>query len=377
MRRLLSGDVGTGKTAVYGLALAYCIKHGAKAAVLLPNQTLARQIHGDMTAWWPELKPHLVTGNSEQVDASSSLVIGTTALLHRDLGEQDILVVDEQHKFSREQRERLAKPGVHLLEVSATSIPRTQALVRYGALHVSKLTQGHVRKVINTSIITHGDRAVLFADLRKAISRGDKLLVIYPRRGDEEDDIESPLPSAEEAFASWRHAFGDLVRLVHGARAAEENQQTIQDMIEGRARVLVSTTVVEVGVTIPGLRHCVVVHAERFGLTTLHQIRGRLCRDGGSGTFALYLPAPVKPEVHARLQVLVDTTDGFEVAERDMRIRGFGDLSANSDKQTGDGMGFLIGRPVDVDALDQAIARLHAGGNVHTGDKVQNDGGVR
>ncbi len=90
-----------------------------------------------------------------------------------------------------------------------------------------------------------------------------------------------------------------------------------------------------------------------------------------------YLPAPVKPEVHARLQVLVDTTDGFEVAERDMRIRGFGDLSANSDKQTGDGMGFLIGRPVDVDALDQAIARLHAGGNVHTGDKVQNDGGVR
>lgn len=353
MRRLLSGDVGTGKTAVYGLALAYAIELGARAFVLLPNQTLARQIHVEFASWWPHLEPLLVTGDTDDVPPDARLVIGTTAILHRNLGQPDIMVVDEQHKFSREQRERLVTPGTHLLEVSATSIPRTQALARYGALAVSRLTACHVKKDIETAIITHGDRAILFSALRKDVAEGDKLLVIYPRRGDDESDSE--LPSAAEAFEAWQRAFGDMVRLVHGGQTPEENQAAIQDMVDGRARVLVSTTVVEVGVTIPGLRHCVVVHAERFGLTTLHQIRGRLCRDGGRGTFTLYLPSPVRPEVMERLNVLVRTTDGFVVAEHDMRLRGFGDLSSDSDRQTGDGMGFLIGRPINVDALDAAI----------------------
>ena len=358
MRRVLSGDVGTGKTPTYGLVAAYVAHEGGRVAIMMPNQTLARQAHEALSSWWPEIAPVLITGNGRIRDiAGARVVVGTTALLFRPELDPDLMIVDEQQKFSREQRERLVRPGVHLLEVSATCIPRTQALVHYGALAVSMLRTGHANKRIHTRIATAKDRMQLFHEIKQRVEAGDRVLVIYPRRGDEEEAAEEDrLPSAEEAFALWRKHFGDRVRLAHGGMDGSEAHAAVKDVAEGRASILVATTVVEVGVNIPRLRMCVVVHAERFGLTTLHQIRGRLCREGGEGWFVLYLPrAPRDEKVLHRLEVLVKTNDGFEVAEADMRLRGFGDLSPDGEKQTGDGTGFLIGRPVDIDALEEVL----------------------
>ncbi len=361
MRRVLSGDVGTGKTPTYGVVAAYVAHAGGRVAIMMPNQTLARQAHEALSSWWPELAPVLVTGEGGAARsglADARIVVGTTAILFRPELDPDLMIVDEQQKFSREQRERLVRPGVHLLEVSATCIPRTQALVHYGALAVSMLRRGHAKRSIRTEIATAKDRVRLFEEVRRRVEDGERVLVVYPRRGDDDGDEEDRdrLPSAEEAFGVWRRHFGDRVRLAHGGMTGEETHAAVRDLAEGRADVLVATTVIEVGVNVPRLRMCVVVHAERFGLTTLHQMRGRLCREGGEGLFVLYLPRRPRDErVLHRLEVLVRTDDGFEVAEADMRLRGFGDLAPDGERQTGDGTGFLVGRPVDFDALEEAL----------------------
>jgi ATP-dependent DNA helicase RecG len=138
----------------------------------------------------------------------------------------------------------------------------------------------------------------------------------------------------------------------------EEKKSALADMSSGAASILVATTVVEVGITIPRLRRCIVVHPDRHGLTTLHQLRGRLARHGGEGWFDLYLPNKVKDETMARLQVLVETTDGFAVAEHDMRLRGVGDMSRDSNRQSGADETFLFGRPVSIDALDEVMGMM-------------------
>ena len=355
MHRVLSGEVGTGKTAVYGLLAAVCIDGGAKVAIMAPNQSLVRQIHSEISTWWPDLKPQLITGDTEDIQ-DTRLLIGTTALLHRPLPKLSLVITDEQHKFSREQREKLTGSGVHLLEVSATCIPRSQALIRYGVVDVSKLEHCHVKKNITTKVWMDDGRSELFSNIKQSIARGDKILVIYPKREGEQE--EGKLPSADQAYTAWNNVFPGDVRLAHGGLSGEDNQKAIDDVSSGAAHILISTTVVEVGINIPGLRHAVVVHAERFGLTTLHQIRGRVSRDGGSGLFDLYLPVSVKDAVLQRLSVLENESNGFIVAEMDMKLRGFGDLTSNSSKQTGSDDTFLIGRPISMESMDKALALI-------------------
>lgn len=226
-------------------------------------------------------------------------------------------------------------------------------MIRYGALNVSKLEHCHVKKDVHTKVWRHDEKQELFERVKSSIANNSKILVIYPKREGEQD--EGKLPSAEQAFNAWNKVFPGKVRLAHGGLDGEENKHAIDDMSDGRAQILISTTVVEVGINIPGLRHAVVVHAERFGLTTLHQIRGRLSRDGGSGLFDLYLPVSVKDGVFKRLSVLEKTSDGFKVSEMDMRLRGFGDLSDSSSKQSGSDDTFLIGRAISIEAMDEAL----------------------
>jgi len=357
MHRVLSGEVGTGKTAVYGLLAAVCIDGGAQVAIMGPNQSLVRQIHAEIANWWPDLEPQLITGDTDAINDNTRLFVGTTALLHRKLPELSLVIADEQHKFSRDQREQLICSGVHLLEVSATCIPRSQALIRYGALAISKLEHCHVEKSIRTKVWAQDKRTGLFDNIKRSIKNGDKILVIYPKREGEQET--GKLPSADQAYHAWNKAFPGNVRLAHGGLSGDDNQQAINDVSSGKAHILISTTVVEVGINIPGLRHAVVVHAERFGLTTLHQIRGRVSREGGSGFFDLYLPVEVKEAALKRLSVLETTDNGFKVAEMDMQLRGFGDLSSNSSKQTGSDDSFLIGKNISIDAMDRAIELIY------------------
>lgn len=370
MHRLLVGDVGTGKTAVYGTVCAAVVDGGGTATVLLPNESLAEQVFREFESWWPDLPVQLVTGARTEEYICASLVVGTTALLFRDLGHPDLVVCDEQQKFAREQREQLVGPDSNLLEVSATCIPRSQALARYGVVKVSKLTKCHTKKNIRTRLWQKNEWEGLFNAVKKTIMAGDQVLLVYPlREKNDEEPVEGgqeetpaqkklELRSAQEMYEKWAKMLPGRVRQIHGQMSTEDKTAALDDMRQGRASVLVATTVVEVGITLPKLRRAVIIHPERHGLTTLHQLRGRLARLGGDGWFDLFLPNPVKEKTMARLAVLEKTTDGFEVAEHDMRLRGIGDLSQNSSKQTGADDTFLFGRPINIDVLDKVMEQL-------------------
>ncbi len=360
MRRMLTGDVGSGKTAVYGLAAMACLDGGGRVAVLLPNQVLAEQVAREFKSWWPDLNPRVLTGGDRTaINDDTRLLVGTTAILQRAGGLYDLVITDEQHKFSRAQRESWIG-NAHLLEVSATCIPRSQALVEFGVLQLSRLHTGHARKQIKTVLWQQHERSALFAGVRATLESGYQVLVIYPRRGDDMEldtsEGDNNLPSVEEAYVQWQRLFPGKVRLAHGGMEEGENQSALGDIRDERAQILVSTTVVEVGLNLPKLRRVVVVHAERFGIVTLHQLRGRVARLGGSGYCDLYLPRPVKDTTIERLNVLVETADGFQVAARDLELRGFGDLGRDSSNQHGADGVFLFGRPVRLSTVEEVLS---------------------
>ena len=362
MRRMLSGDVGSGKTAVFAVGAATLVAAGGRVAIMAPGDVLADQLYQNIIGWWPALADQvaLVTGStkSERPLTDYRWLIGTTALLHREVGEIDYVIVDEQHRFSRAQREGLLGPGTHLLEATATCIPRSLALIQYAGLPITRLHQEHVNKEITTHIVHAEKRRPLFEHAKKLISAGHQILVIYPRR-ENTDDGEGEGRAADDVVTGakgWERIAPGRVRMASGAQTEAENVSAIQDMKSGEAAVLVSTTVVEVGVDIPHLRAMVVVHPERLGLAALHQLRGRLARAGGKGQVLLYLPEPVKPEALDRLNVLVRETDGFKIAREDLRIRGFGDLALDSSLQSGSGEKYIYGRPLTPQRVEEAMA---------------------
>jgi len=360
MRRLLSGDVGYGKTAVFAVAAASIYGAGGRVAILLPNETLAEQAAREIKGFWPEVAGDLklVTGNTDHSEDLTAYrwLVGTTALLFREVGEFHFVVVDEQQKFSREQRESLLKVETHLLEATATCIPRSQALIQFGGFTATILDEPPIPRDIKTRIRYAEQKAELFDDVKETLANGDQVLVIYPRKSKGKDEEEQGIHDVEAAAAAWERFCPGDVRIAHSERSEVENEQAIKDMREGVAKVLVATTVVEVGVNIPRCRRVVIVHPHRFGLSTLHQIRGRAARTGGIGFCDLYLPDPPKEKSLERLRVLERTQNGFEVAREDLILRGCGDLSSNSSQQTGSDETILFGRPLTPQRLEEAAS---------------------
>lgn len=364
MRRLLSGDVGYGKTAVFAVAAATVHGAGGRVAVLLPNETLAEQAHREILGFWPQLGDslRLVTGSSDDKSdlTQAQWLVGTTALLFREVGDFHLVVVDEQQKFSREQREALLKSHTHLLEATATCIPRSQALIQFGGFSTTLLDEPPIPRTITTRIRYSCERRQLFDDVRKTLADGDQVLVVYPRKSQAKGSAESEeegINDVEAAARAWERLWPGQVRIAHSGRKEAENDEALRDMREEKAKVLIATTVVEVGVNIPRLRRVVIVHPHRFGLSTLHQIRGRAARTGGQGYCDLYLPDPPKEKSLERLSVLERTQNGFEVAREDLMLRGCGNLSADSSQQTGADDTILFGRPLTPDRLEEAIER--------------------
>ena len=367
MRRLLNGDVGTGKSSILGVVAATLVDANYSVAILLPNSTLAAQMAEEFQSWMPDLPLQLVTGEQHD-DICAPLVIGTTALLFRDLGNPTLIICDEQQKFAHNQREQLAGPNTHILESTATCIPRSAALVRYGMVKVSKITRDHTPKDIVSKIWQKKEWPELYSSLQETIKSGAQAMLVYPLResGDETDKSgqeqdskkKFDLRSATEIFEKWEKILPGRVRLIHGQMTDGEKQKAITDMREEKATVLVSTSICEIGLTIPNLRHVIVAHPDRFGVSSLHQIRGRLCRrHGGKGKFDMFLPYPVKEDTMKRLRVLEQTRDGFKIAEEDLKLRGCGDLG-NGSKQSGTDETFLFGRPIRLDILDKVMATI-------------------
>lgn len=341
MHGLLTGDVGTGKTLTFLLPLAAAHKAGKKVMLMTPNLLLIDQVGNDLKQLFPEIEVAAITGTkSYKGDPDKAFIIGTSALIGNmkkgKLGRKpDFLVVDEQHKFSVEQRELLSDPHTNTLEATATPIPRTAALATHGAKDLFILKEVPVDKTINTVIINRGQALEARNEILSAVlQRNEQAAVIYPLV--ETDNAEKQLQSVKAASESWsRYVPIEKIAVLHGKLKDEEKKAILDEFRAGTKRLLLSSTVIEVGVTLPELKSLLVLSAERFGVVTLHQLRGRLARNGGHGEFMMFTDNEDE-EVIDRLNLVVKNQDGFSLAEKDAEKRGFGDiLGIDSDQQSG------------------------------------------
>ncbi|WP_341744829.1 DEAD/DEAH box helicase [Azonexus hydrophilus] len=331
MRRLLSGDVGTGKTLTFVIPAVAALMMGKSVAIVAPNQPLVNQLAEEVKQLYPNAPVHIVVGgNSKQaLREGPCILLGTMALANvvkRSGREIDFLICDEQHKFSTEQREALVAEHTNLLEATATAIPRTVALMTHGGMSVSILRESPVQKTIKTRLAFPERREDVIGFLeQKVVNKGGQLAVIYPRL----ESSQGKKSGAIEAALHWEKRYPGKVSVLHGRLSEEEKRAVIDEFKRGDKRVLVATTIFELGLTVEGLRGLLVIDPDRLGASQLHQLRGRLARKGGVGYMIMYMRQPVDaydPETVARLQRVEATTDGFELAEDDAYARGFGDL---------------------------------------------------
>ena len=356
---LLVGDVGSGKTIVYAIVAAYFAWAGKTVAVLLPNVNLARQIHSEFVDFFPWMSVSLVTGGTDKVrDTGANVLIGTTSLIHKALPRLDLLIVDEQQKLGFSQREALRATDTHCIEVSATPIPRSFALAIYGHRDILTLRGCHVEKQIVTRLRHADQRRPMFLEMMDDVRRGDKVLVICPQRAINPDS-NVKLKSAEEISDKFRAYCPGKVALAHAGLSDEENKAAISDFRAGLKPILVSTVMVEVGMTIPSLQRVIICHPDRFGLTQLHQIRGRVARQGGIGYCDLFCPDLItNPKTKDRLDVLCNTQDGFAITEHELRLRGMGDIIHGS-HQHGETQLPFKNMTISIDDLDKFMSKIN------------------
>jgi ATP-dependent DNA helicase RecG len=339
MTRLLQGDVGAGKTVVAMLAMADAAAAGLQSALMAPTEILARQHYETLANPLAAqgVTAVLLTGRDKGAartqkllalsDGSAAVAVGTHALFQDEVAFRalGLAVVDEQHRFGVSERQRLQEKGraVHLLAMSATPIPRTLELTVYGDLDVSRLDEKPPgRKPVATRAAPMPRLPEIVERLRQAVASGAQAFWICPLV---EDSEVSDLAAAESRAAALRKTLGAGVGLIHGRLPAAEKDAVMADFAEGRLSVLVATTVVEVGVDVPGATIMVVEQAERFGLAQLHQLRGRVGRGARESSCVLLYDPPLTRVGEARLDVLRRTDDGFVIAEKDLELRGGGD----------------------------------------------------
>jgi ATP-dependent DNA helicase RecG len=355
MLRLLQGDVGSGKTVVALLACAAVIEAGRQAALMAPTEILARQ-HLATIAPLAEavgLRVALLTGRERGAARNGllerlatgeiDLLVGTHALFQDEVAFRDLAlaVVDEQHRFGVHQRLALARKGetVDMLVMTATPIPRTLVLTYFGDMDVSELREKPAgRKPIDTRTVPLGRIDEVVSAVGRVLDEGRRVYWVCPLVEESEN---SDLAAAQDRFTSLQERFGALVGLVHGQMKGADKDRAMASFVAGETRVLVATTVIEVGVDVPAATVMVIEHAERFGLAQLHQLRGRIGRGAERSTCLLLYRAPLGETAKARLAIMRDTEDGFRIAEEDLKLRGEGDVLGT--RQSGE-PGFRVAR---------------------------------
>lgn len=340
LNRLVQGDVGSGKTAVAGSVCYTVIKNGMQAAFMAPTEILAEQHYNSFKEIFKntDINTALLTGSVKQSEKNSirerlksgeiDLVIGTHALItdNTEFKKLGLVVTDEQHRFGVAQRSKLLSKGdsPHLLVMSATPIPRTLGLIIFGDLDISiidELPPG--RQEIDTLLIGSDKRARALGFIKKEIARGRQAYIVCPLV----EEGESELASAEEYAAELMlNYFSDIpVGILHGKMKASEKEKVMRDFSENKLKLLVATTVIEVGIDVPNATIMMIENAERFGLSQLHQLRGRVGR--GSEKSWCILVSDSKSEVSSeRLKTMCTTRDGFKIADADLKLRGPGDF---------------------------------------------------
>jgi ATP-dependent DNA helicase RecG len=372
MARLLQGDVGSGKTLVAFLACLDAVEAGGQAAFMAPTELLARQ-HAATAARLLEplgLRLAYLSGNVDDAarppllkalkNGEIDLVLGTQALFSEEVEYKNLrlIVIDEQHRFGVLQRLALARKGPlpDLLMMTATPIPRTLALTVFGDLAVSVIkTMPPGRKPVITHLAKSGNDAKVYAFVRRLLEQGRQAYFVYPLIGESE---KLELKNAEEMYERLQREIYPEFRLglIHSRIKEEEKRATMDAFTRGELSILVATSVVEVGVDVPNAAAIVVEHAERFGLAALHQLRGRVGRGPEQSYSFLVYSEPITEEAKSRLKAMLSSSDGFEIAEQDLRIRGPGEIAGTAQS------GFLrlsIADPVR-DALVLEEARKEA-----------------
>ena len=343
MNRLCQGDVGSGKTMVAAACVWFAAQSGWQSALMAPTEILARQHYENLAPLFARfgLRCALLTGSTRAKerreilaglsDGSIDLCIGTHALLTEDVqyARLGLVITDEQHRFGVGQRAALSKKAAspHILVLSATPIPRTLALIIYGDLDVSvidELPPGRQR--VDTFAVNESYRQRLNGFIRRQVAQGHQVFIVCPLIA--EDD---QLPDERKAVAAYadklrREVFPDLrIAVLHGRMKAREKEAVMAAFAAGESDILVSTTVVEVGVDVPNASLMVVENAERFGLSQLHQLRGRVGR-GSAKSWCILLSDSENEDTRRRLRVLTETNDGFKISEEDLKLRGPGDF---------------------------------------------------
>ncbi|WP_072382577.1 ATP-dependent DNA helicase RecG [Novosphingobium sp. NDB2Meth1] len=367
MLRLLQGDVGSGKTAVALHAMLIAVEAGAQAALLAPTEILARQ-HAETLqrmAAGTGVQIALLTGKTTQrggakareailmglLDGSIDIVVGTHAIFQESVAYRNLalVVIDEQHRFGVGQRLMLTQKGKatpHCLAMTATPIPRTLTLAQYGEMEVSKLDEMPPgRQPIDTRVVAVERIGEVVDGLARHLATGAQAYWVCPMVRESET---ADLAAAEARFAEMQLRFGDQVVLVHGQLRPEVKDAAMERFVRGEAKLLVATTVIEVGVDVPNASLMVIEQAERFGLAQLHQLRGRVGRGSAKSTCLLLRGEALSEVGRERLALMRETQDGFRLAEEDLRLRGGGELLGT--RQSGD-------TPFRVAGFEQ-IARL-------------------
>ena len=386
MNRLLQGDVGSGKTIVAAAAACVAIGSGAQVALMAPTELLAQQHEIKLRPWLEPLGVRLclLSGSMKEarkreireqaVSGEIDLLIGTHALIEQgcEFANLGLSIVDEQHRFGVAQRLRLRSKNsellAHQLMMSATPIPRTLAMSYYADLDVSvidELPPG--RQPVRTRLIEHGRRDEVVARVAEAARSGRQVYWVCPLIEESEAlDLQTAIDAHQHLVAALG---ADSVGLVHGRLPSQEKQTTMARFAAGELKVLVATTVIEVGVDVPQASLMVIENAERFGMAQLHQLRGRVGRGSESSACVLMYANPLSENARARLKALYETNDGFEIAQRDLQIRGPGEFLGARQS----GVPLLRYADLERDAELLAFAREKARGLAERGGKPVTD----
>lgn len=337
MNRLLQGDVGSGKTIVALCAMLLAVENGYQAVLMAPTEILAQQHYFYLQHFLDQLAVNqvILTGGTNKKDhktkeaiasGQAQIIVGTQALLEEDVNFKNLglIIIDEQHKFGVSQRARLRTKGanVDVIVMTATPIPRSLALTLYGDLDVSTIQQlPPGRLPVKTSAPSEDDA---YNFIRRQVGQGRQAYIVYPLV--EESPNFTFKAAGQMAEHLQREIFPEFtVGLLHGRLKIEEKAQVMKDFVEGKIDILVATTVIEVGIDVANASVILIEHAERFGLSTLHQLRGRVGRNREQA-FCLMTAIGKTPEAKKRSQAMLDTNDGFKIAEYDLQIRGPGEL---------------------------------------------------
>ena len=339
MNRLLQGDVGSGKTVVAGLAMYAAYTAGYQSALMVPTEILAEQHLDSLTQLFPELNLVLLTGGMKAAERRETLaaiesgqvdmVVGTHALIQEGVvyHQLGLVIIDEQHRFGVDQRRILREKGNNpdVLMMTATPIPRTLAITAFGDMDVSIIDQMPAgRKPIITRWVKHEQLEVVLDWMKKELAKGAQVYFISPLIEESEAlDLKNAIALEEELKAYFANQA--QVALLHGRMKNDEKEAIMQDFKNGKTDILVSTTVIEVGVNVPNATIMVIMDADRFGLSQLHQLRGRVGR-GNKQSYAVLVANPKTESGKKRMKIMTETTDGFILAEEDLKMRGSGEI---------------------------------------------------